>query len=201
MPLSSYVSAALRRLVAARIEVLCEYCLGHEDAAVFGCEAGHIVSEKHGGATAAENLAYACAFCNRAQGRDLGSIVHGTGSYVRFFNPRVDRWAAHFTLDGVTIVALSDCEEVTARILDFNNSERFLLKQILMCFGWYSSAVTALLNEPVSARPSFRHLAGTAKRNCRLVRQNACATTWRELAIPYRERPVKLKRLHPKIKT
>lgn len=40
--MSSYVSAALRRLVAVRAEALCEYCLMHEDDAVFGCEFDHI---------------------------------------------------------------------------------------------------------------------------------------------------------------
>ena len=99
--MSSYVSTALRRLVDARADALCEYCLVHEDDTVFGCEVDHIISEKHGGATEAENLAYACAFCNRAKGSDIGSIVQGTGTYVRFFHPRIDRWAEHFTLDGV----------------------------------------------------------------------------------------------------
>jgi 5-methylcytosine-specific restriction endonuclease McrA len=94
--MSSYVSAALRRLVAVRADLLCEYCLVHEDDAVFGCEVDHIISEKHGGATDAGNLAYACAFCNRAKGSDIGSIVPGTGHFVRFFNPRTDRWAEHF---------------------------------------------------------------------------------------------------------
>jgi HNH endonuclease len=112
----------------------------HEDDAVFGCKVDHIISEKHGGATAAENLAYACAFCNRAKGSDLGSIVQGTGTYVRFFNPRIDRWAEHFTLDGVTIVPLSDIGEVTARILDFNNSDRLLERQVLLDVGRYPSA-------------------------------------------------------------
>jgi 5-methylcytosine-specific restriction endonuclease McrA len=73
--MSSYVSAAVRRLVAVRTDFLCEYCLVHEDDTVFGCEVDHIISEKHGGATDAENLAYACAFCNRAKGSDIGSIV------------------------------------------------------------------------------------------------------------------------------
>jgi hypothetical protein len=82
--MSSYVSAALRRLVALRADFLCEYCLVHEDDTVFGCEVDHIISEKHGGATEAENLAYACAFCNRAKGSDIGSIVPGTGDFVRF---------------------------------------------------------------------------------------------------------------------
>ena len=83
--MSSYVSAALRRLVTARADALCEYCLIHEVDTVFGCEVGHIISEKHGGATEADNLAYACAFCNRAKGSDIGSIVQATETYVRFF--------------------------------------------------------------------------------------------------------------------
>jgi hypothetical protein len=41
--MSSYVSAALRRLVIARADALCEYCLLHEDDAVFGCEVDHII--------------------------------------------------------------------------------------------------------------------------------------------------------------
>ena len=138
--MSIEVTDALRLFVADRAYRVCEYCLVHEDDAVFGCEVDHIISEKHGGVTAAANLAYACAFCNRAKGSDLGSIVQGTGTYVRFFNPRIDRWAEHFTLDGVTIVALSDIGEVTARILDFNNNDRLLERQVLRDAGRYPSA-------------------------------------------------------------
>ena len=57
--MSSYVSAALRQLVAERAEYLCEYYLLHEEDTFFGCEVGHIISEKHGGPTVAENLVYA----------------------------------------------------------------------------------------------------------------------------------------------
>jgi len=108
--MSSYVSPTLRRLVAVRANFLCEYCLIHEDDAVFGCEVDHIISEKHGGETDADNLAYACAFCNRTKGSDIGSIVQRTGTFVRFFNPRTDHWAEHLALDDVTIVALSDIQ-------------------------------------------------------------------------------------------
>jgi hypothetical protein len=138
--MSSYVGAAVRRLVAVRADFLCEYCLVHEDDTVFGCEVDHIISEKHGGATDAENLAYACAFCNRAKGSDIGSIVLGTGRFVRFFNPRTDRWAEHFALAGVTIVPLSDIGEVTSRILAFNDSDRLFERQTLQTVGRYPTA-------------------------------------------------------------
>ena len=138
--MSSYVSAALRRLVAVRADYLCEYCLIHEDDAFFGCEVDHIISEKHGGQTEADNLAYACAFCNRAKGSDIGSIVQHTGAFSRFFNPRIDSWATHFAIDDVRIVSISDIGEVTVRILDFNNSDRLLERQTLHVIGRYPSA-------------------------------------------------------------
>ena len=138
--MSSYVNVALRRLVAIRADYLCEYCLIHEDDAFFGCEVDHIISEKHGGQTEAGNLAYACAFCNRAKGSDIGSIVLRTGTFTRFFNPRIDVWAEHFFLDSVTIVALSDIGMVTARILDFNNGDRLFERQTLSAMGRYPCA-------------------------------------------------------------
>ncbi len=87
------VSAALRRLVAERANFLCEYCLIHEEDTFFGCQVDHIISIKHGGLSEPENLAYACPFCNRSKGSDIGSIVAGTGSLCRFFDPRRDHWA------------------------------------------------------------------------------------------------------------
>ncbi|HEX8921153.1 MAG TPA: HNH endonuclease signature motif containing protein, partial [Pyrinomonadaceae bacterium] len=68
------ISSELRRLIAARANYLCEYCLVAEEDTYFGCEVDHIISVKHGGATKAENLAYACAFCNRYKGSDIASI-------------------------------------------------------------------------------------------------------------------------------
>ena len=141
--MSGYISPALRRLVATRAEFLCEYCLIHEEDTFFGCEVDHIISEKHGGQSEAENLAYACAFCNRSKGSNIGSITQRAGAFVRFFNPRSDPWADHFAIDRVTIIALSDVGEVTARILDFNNSERLFERQALQVIGRYPSAAAA----------------------------------------------------------
>ena len=126
--------------MVARADTLCECCLIHEDDTVFGCEVDHVISAKHGGTAEPDNLAYACVFCNRAKGSDIGSGVQGTGAYVRFFHPRVDRWVEHFTLDGVIIAALSDIGEVTSRILAFNTSERLLERQVLRDVGRYPSA-------------------------------------------------------------
>jgi hypothetical protein len=62
--------------------------------------------------------------------RDLQSV----------FQSRTDWWAVHFALDGVTILPLSDIGEATARILDFNNPDRLLERQLVQAVGRYPSA-------------------------------------------------------------
>lgn len=142
--MTSYISAELRRLVVDRAEQMCEYCLIHEDDTFFGCQVDHIISEKHGGPTAAQNLALACTFCNRYKGSDIGSIMWSTNTFVRFFNPRIDHWANHFILNGIIIIALTDIGEVTARILEFNNNDRLLERQSLQAVDRYPSAAARL---------------------------------------------------------
>jgi hypothetical protein len=142
---TTYISAELRRQVIARADHLCEYCLIHEEDTFFGCEVDHIISEKHGGPTGADNLAYACLFCNRNKGSDVGSIVPPltSGRFSRFFNPRTDAWSEHFTLDevdGITIRPLTEVGGVTARIFGFNSGERLLERQALRDVGRYPIA-------------------------------------------------------------
>ena len=67
--MTSYVSADLRRLVESRASHICEYCLIHAEDTYLGCQVDHIISEKYGGLTQAENLGYACTFCNRPTDR------------------------------------------------------------------------------------------------------------------------------------
>jgi hypothetical protein len=133
----TYIAADLRRLVVARSEGICEYCLVAEEDTFYGCEADHIISEKHGGSTDAGNLAYACVFCNQAKGSDVGSIHWETSTYIRFFNPRIDIWAEHFGLIGNRIEGLTG--SVTARILVFNSGERVLERKTLQDIGRYPS--------------------------------------------------------------
>ena len=122
-----------------RANQLCEYCLVHEDDTFFGCEVDHIISEKHGGASAEDNLAYACAFCNRNKGSDVGSLIHSTGAFCRLFNPRTDRWRDRFALEGAFLRPLTDIGTVTERLLGFNAMERVLERRALIAAGRYPS--------------------------------------------------------------
>ncbi len=127
----------IRRVVADRAEHLCEYCLIHEEDTFFGCEVDHIISVKHGGSSELDNLAYACVFCNRRKGSDIGSILERTGDFIRFFNPRVHRWGEHFRLEGSVIQPRTQVGEVTSRIMGFNQSDRLLERETLMAVGRY----------------------------------------------------------------
>ncbi len=130
--MTSYVSSELRRLVETRADHLCEYCLVHEADTFFGCHVDHIISEKHGGKTEADNLCLACAFCNRAKGTDIGSIAPSTGEYVRFYNPRTDHWSEHFQIVNANILTLTPIAEATASILGFNTEERIGEREALL---------------------------------------------------------------------
>lgn len=115
--MTSYIRADVRREVYERAGGRCEYCLIPERDTFLGCQVDHIVSEKHGGPNDASNLALACAYCNRAKGADVGSLNEGTGEFVRFFNPRIDDWTTHFSLDEDLFAPLSSIGEATIKIL------------------------------------------------------------------------------------
>ena len=148
--MSSYVPAPLRQLVAARAQHLCEYCLIHEEDTFLGCQVEHIISEKHGGETIAENLAYACVFCNRFKGSDIGSIARRTGVLTPFYNPRRDRWHEHFSLREVHIEPLSDIGQVTASILEFNHPDRLTEREALKRVGRFPPTEAIILLKPPS---------------------------------------------------
>jgi hypothetical protein len=133
----TYIPVELRRLVISRADHRCEYCHIHEDDTYFGCEVDHVISEKHGGPTVTENLAYACLVCNRNKGSDLGSMLEPGGALIRFFNPRVDTWSEHFTHDGVLIKPLGPIGQVTERIFRFNEIERLMEREALRAVDRY----------------------------------------------------------------
>lgn len=149
---TTYIPAEIRREVTARACSLCEYCLIHADDTYWGCQIDHIISEKHGGTTTIDNLAHACTFCNRNKGSDVGSILTAATSqqrqFVRFYNPRIDRWSDHFRLDGIIITPLTAIGKVTANILGFNHVDQLLERQELQELGRYPSlAAQSLIDE------------------------------------------------------
>lgn len=131
----TYIPAALRRLVRERSSDRCEYCLIPEAMAFAPHWIDHIVAEKHGGKTDADNLANSCALCNQAKGSDLSSIDPDTGEVVALFHPRRDRWADHFQLAGGRIEPLTPVGRVTVRLLQLNHPDRVEERERLVAAG------------------------------------------------------------------
>jgi 5-methylcytosine-specific restriction endonuclease McrA len=134
---ASDISEELRAEVARRAGRRCEYCLIQEDDAGFPHQIDHIVSRKHGGSSTSDNLAYACVVCNRHKGSEVASIGPRTGQAVRLFDPRRDRWADHFRLDGALIEPVSSVGSATAQLLRLNSPERISERRLLQSLGRY----------------------------------------------------------------
>ena len=67
---------------------------------------------------------------------------------IPFFNPRKEKWADHFSLNGHRIVPFTPTGEVTCRILGFNAPKRLLKRRALLLAGRYPSVeALALLRD------------------------------------------------------
>src|SRR5437899_3217383 len=128
----TYVPADLRRLVRERAQEICEYCRIPESATFAPHWIDHIVAEKHGGKTEADNLANCCVVCNLRKGTDLTSIDTDTGQVVLLFHPRRDCWTDHFILAEGRIDPLTPSGRATARLLQFNHPDRVEERQLLL---------------------------------------------------------------------
>ena len=126
------VSSKLRQEVTERADRRCEYCLFPQVSSFLPFEIEHIIAEKHGGETTAENLALACPYCNRYKGTDLGSLDSESGKLTPFFNPRTQNWREHFQLDGSQIAPLTPEGRVTVAILQFNHPDRIAERERLI---------------------------------------------------------------------
>jgi hypothetical protein len=127
----TYITAEMRRAVVERAGNRCEYCLLQVDVAFFPHEVDHIIAEKHGGKTEADNLAFACWRCNRHKGSDLGSFDPQTQNFSLLFNPRTQVWTKHFAWQGERIVGLTPEGRTTVSLLRLNNDERLAERRSL----------------------------------------------------------------------
>jgi len=130
------MTAAQREAVRQRASGRCEYCRLRDSAMEpedFHVE--HIAARKHGGSDDADNLAWACIFCNLYKGPNLASLDPDSGELTRLFHPRRDRWQEHFQLDGALIVGLTAVGRTTCWLLELNSDILITLRLSLMREG------------------------------------------------------------------
>ena len=131
------ISTTLRQLVFDRAGGRCEYCLLAQSVAAHKHEPDHIIPKQHDGETTADNLALACARCNRYKGYNVGSYDPESGELVPFYNPRRQEWADHFRLEGATITPLTPEGRVTAKMLHLNDTDRLEERERLLTVKLY----------------------------------------------------------------
>jgi HNH endonuclease len=134
----AYISNALRQVVAARAQGLCEYCQTAQTI-VIEMEIDHIVPEAAGGATEADNLCLACISCNTFKSAFQTRIDLQTGTEVRLFNPRQQQWDEHFrwSVDGSQIIGTTSTGRATVARLQMNRSLAVQARQLWVQAGWH----------------------------------------------------------------
>lgn len=134
----TYIGAALRRKVLETAAGCCEYCLSSSASRAIEFAIDHVIAEKHGGPTQADNLCLSCYWCNSYKGSDLSSVDwEYDQAIVPLFNPRRQRWEEHFHLDGLRIVPLTATGRVTIMLLQMNSVERIRERRLLIVLGEY----------------------------------------------------------------
>lgn len=133
----TYIPAELRRQVVQRAEGCCEYCLMRAADRLLPFEIDHIISEKHGGATEADNLCLACYRCNGFKGSDIASADPLSGEATFLFHPRQQRWQNHFRLDTAIITPLTAEGRVTVFVLKLNLPIQVAQREALIPSGLY----------------------------------------------------------------
>lgn len=117
----THIPDELRRQVIERAQGRCEYCLIHEADTPEPHHIDHIIARKHGGKTVLKNLALAYARCNRHKGADFAALDPDTQQPVPLFNPRVQNWDDHFSLQEARLIGRTLTGELTLILLRIND--------------------------------------------------------------------------------
>src|SRR5438034_8202884 len=117
------MDARLRQTVRDRAESRCEFCHLPERIAELPFQIDHVIAEQHGGLTSEDNLALACARCNRYKGPNLSGIDPDSGKLTRLFNPRIDAWTKHFVWKSASLSARTAIGRTTIAVLQVNHPE------------------------------------------------------------------------------
>jgi hypothetical protein len=133
-----HILAELRRQVEARAGGCCEYCRAPAELCFHAHQVDHIIAQKHGGKTVAENLALSCIACNQFKGSDLSSLDPINNELTALFHPRQNVWRDHFELRGLFIIPKTATGRVTVKLLQFNAPERIIEREWFIAAGIFT---------------------------------------------------------------
>ena len=128
---------ALERQVRERAKHQCEYCRIPAYISEFTFPIDHIIAQQHGGETTLENLALSCPHDNYHKGPNIAGIDPVTKKLTRLFNPRRDRWNAHFQWDGPVLRGKTAIGRTTLYVLAINHPDRVEVRRLLIEAGLF----------------------------------------------------------------
>ncbi|MBV8266112.1 MAG: HNH endonuclease, partial [Planctomycetaceae bacterium] len=113
------------------------YCRIPASISEFTFPIDHIIAQQHGGETTLENLALSCPHDNYHKGPNLAGIDPVTKKLTRLFNPRRDRWNAHFQWDGPVLLGRTTIGRTTLYVLAMNHPDRVEVRRLLIEAGLF----------------------------------------------------------------
>jgi hypothetical protein len=125
------------RQVWRRAQARCEYCQMPQDFDDAPFEVDHVIARKHGGPTAAGNLALSCLTCNSCKGSNIAGRDPQTRKLTPLFNPRRHKWARHFRWNGAYLIGRTAIGRVTVAVLNINDPFRVALREGLLDEGLF----------------------------------------------------------------
>jgi hypothetical protein len=128
------VSKEVRRTVAERAGLRCEYCRCLSEFTSDDYAVEHIHPQARGGNNALANLAWSCPGCNSRKFTATTGIDPVTGDTVALYHPRRDRWGDHFAWagGGLFIAGVSPTGRATVERIRLNRRRVVNLRYALI---------------------------------------------------------------------
>ena len=136
------VPETIQKQIRQHAKDLCEFCHACEQWQYVRFTVDHVLPLSLGGSDNLENLALACFHCNRRKTNRLTAIDPQSGIEVPLFNPRSDRWNAHFVWarDGLLIVGLTAVGRATVTALALNRERVITIRSADQAIGRHPPA-------------------------------------------------------------
>lgn len=134
-----YISVELERQVLVDAGHRCGYCQSDEALTGIPLSTEHILPIAAGGLTIRENLWRSCRPCNEVKGAQTHAEDPETLEVVPLFNPRTERWDAHFVWsdDWTQIRALTPIGRATITALQLNRPLLVSARRRWVLVGWH----------------------------------------------------------------
>lgn len=133
----TFIPRALRSETVTTFQGRCAYCQSPQALMNVTFEVDHIIPEKEGGQTVADNLALSCPLCNGFKGARTRGHDPQTGQEILLFHPRKQTWSRHFhwAEDLQTIEGRTKSGRATVEALRLNNLNLLRLRTIWLAIG------------------------------------------------------------------